>query len=55
MTPTKQQIAFADHLTANKPAEEIRRKMKLLEMKGKGEGFPMYEALKIVLERRTGK
>jgi len=55
VTPNKQQIAFADHLTANKSEEEIRQRMKILEMKGKGEGFPMYEALKIVLEKRAGK
>jgi hypothetical protein len=54
--PTKDQIALARRIVEPRTDHEIRRRMEKLEKIHKGAGYPMYEALKIVLEeRRIGK
>jgi hypothetical protein len=52
MTPTKDQVNYARSLVQHRSTKEIEERMRKLERIRKGAGFPMYEALKIILLER---
>ncbi len=50
--PSNDQLNFARRITSHLDERGIRERMVKLKMRNKGEGWPMYEALKIILEEK---